>query len=333
MSNNERKANLPAIIKTVEPTFTELARRHNVPDFTFAREAAFAAQILKDNPYLAEVAIGNLDSLKEAIINVAAIGLSLSPVHNYAYLIPRKVRDVMKVCLDISYKGYIELGTSKGVLLWVKAEIVRDTDEFEYRGMNQEPVHRFKPFNKDRGDIVGGFIVAKMTSGDLLVDFMPIHEIYNIRDRSDGFKAYQARKIKSTPWVSDEGEMIKKTLIKRGRKSWPSSIAKDLDRALAVADEDESIDFAAEALPPAQPDPHREEGLQIVRDFLEALDRPESAFVVHMSTTTNRKIEKLEHLTDLELTQAVTFLGSVADAQAAKLKKLNSKERSNENAV
>lgn len=319
MSNIERKQNLPAIIKTCETTFSELARRHSVPDFTFAREAGFAVQILKENSYLAEVACGNPDSLKEAVINVAATGLSLSPVHNFAYLIPRNVRGTNKVCLDISYKGYIELATSKGVITWVKAEVVRDDDEFEHRGINVEPYHKFNPF-KERGNIVGGYVIAKMTSGDLLVDFMDIVEIYKIRDRSEAWKAYQAKKIRSTPWVSDEVEMIKKTLVRRGRKSWPSSIGRGLDDAIDVTgEEDEKINFKAEAMPPEGPNPHREEGLEIVREFLEALERPEGAFVEHLCKSTNRKITKLEDLTDLEIDQAVTFLQGVVEAQKAKL--------------
>lgn len=333
LSNSERKQNLPAIIKTAEATFTELARRHNVPDFTFAREAGFALQILKDNDYLAEVACGNPDSLKEAVINVAAIALSLSPVHNFAYLIPRNVRGKNKVCLDISAKGYIELATSKGIVLWVKPEIVFDGDEFEYQGVNQLPTHKFHPF-KDRGEIIGGYVVAKMASGDLLVDFMPIFEIYKIRDRSEGWKAYVAKKIKTTPWASDEGEMIKKTLIKRGRKSWPSSLAKVIDQAMDLADEDERVDFRAEALPPTPetPNPHREEGLELIHDLLEALDKEESAFVEYLCRMNNRKIQKVEDLTDLEITQSVTYLEGVVEAQEAKLAKLKAKEKTNENA-
>jgi recombination protein RecT len=331
MSNEERKANLPAIIKTAEATFTQLARRHQVPDFTFEREAAFAVQILKDSKFLGEVAVGNPDSLKAAIINVAAIGLSLSPVHNFAYLVPRKVGKVFKVCLDISYKGYIELSTSKGVMVWVKAEVVRDADEFEYHGVNKEPLHKFHPF-KDRGNIIGGYVVAKMTTGDLLVDFMPIVEIHAIRDRSEGWKAFKRGDIHSSPWKTDEAEMIKKTLIRRGRKSWPSSVAREIDAAVDVTNEDDKIDFEAEQLgEPAGPTPHQIEGFAIIREFLEALDRTEEVFVEHLSRTTNRKIEKIEDLTPLEVDQSVTFLEGVVKAQQAKLEKLKAKEKRNEN--
>ncbi len=325
MSNSERKTNLPAVIKTCEPTFTQLARRHNVPDFTFEREAAFARQILKENDYLAQVACGNQDSLKEAIINVAAIGLSLSPIHKLAFLVPRK----KKVCLDISYQGYLELATSKGIILWAKPEIVRDEDEFEYHGVNREPTHKFNPF-KERGAIVGGYVIAKMPNGDMLVDFMPIHEIYSIRDRSEGFKAFKAKQISNTPWASDEVEMIKKTLIRRAQKTWPKSVARDaLDRAVAVTDDAEGVQLEASAPAPQLPavdEQRRAEGFAIIRELLEALDRSEEQYIEHLCRTTNRKITKIEDLTALEVDQAVTMLTGIVEAQAAKLEKLKAKK-------
>lgn len=328
MSNSERKSNLPAIIQTTQETFTKLARRHNVPDFTFEREMAFALQILKANDYLATVASGNPDSLKEAIINVAAVGLSLSPVHKQAYLVPRKQR----VCLDISYQGLVDLATTKGSILWAKAEIVHERDTFEHVGINKEPKHSFNPFG-ERGPIVGGYCLAKMVSGDLLVDFMSIKEIFTIRDRSEGYRSFKAGKAKSTPWDTDEGEMIKKTLVRRAYKSWPKAMAKDeLDRAIDVTNDSDGPDF--ETLPAATtgPTPHQLEAFVAIRELLEILDRPEEKYIEHLCKTTNRKIEKIEDLTELECDQSVTFLQGLVDAQAKKIAALQSRGSKNENA-
>lgn len=327
MSNVERKNNLPAVIKTVEPRFTELARRHGVPDFTFARESEFAMQILKQNDYLAEVACGNLDSLKEAIINVAAIGLSLSPINKQAYLVPRKKR----VCLDISYQGFLDLATSRGAILWAKAELVRDKDQFEFLGVNLLPKHKVKNVFGDRGAVIGGYCVAKMPTGDLLVDHMSIAEIYAIRDRAEAWKAYKAGSIKSTPWQTDESEMMKKTLIRRAYKSWPKSVAQEvLNSAINVANEADGITLDESPVAPDESDAKREAGFKEIRNYLEALDRPELAFIEHLNRATNRKIHKLEDLTSLEIEQQIIFLEGIVDAQAAKLEKLKSKDKPNE---
>lgn len=320
MSNSERKTNLPEIIQLAEPKFTELAMLHNIPSFTFARESEFAFQILKQNAYLAEIACGNQDSLKEAIINVAATGLSLSPIHKQAYLVPRKRR----VCLDISYQGFVDLATSRGAIVWAKAELVRERDQFEHTGVNKEPIHIIKAVFGDRGVIVGGYCLAKMPTGDLLVDYMTIQEIHAIRDRSEGWKAFKAGTAKSSPWQTDEGEMVKKTLIRRAYKSWPKSVAQEvMNRAASVVDEADGIDFTApSANIPDVPDPRRETGFQIIREYLETLNRPVSAYIEHLSRATNREIKSLEDLTMLEIDQQVTFLEGVADVQAAKIQKI-----------
>lgn len=328
MSNSERKGNLPAIIKTAEPSFTELAKRHGIADFTFARESAFALQILKQNDYLASVAVGNPDSLKDAIISVAAIGLSLSPINKQAYLVPRKNR----VCLDISYQGFIDLATSRGAILWAKAELVRDKDVFEFQGINIAPTHTMKDIFGDRGPVIGGYCVGKMPTGDLLVDFMSIAEIYVIRDRTEAWKAYKEGKIKSTPWQTDENEMMKKTLIRRAYKSWPKSVAHEiLHRAISAASESDGLGLeeVSEIIPDVS-EAQREIGYSKIREYLDALDRPESAFIEHLARATNRNITQLEDLTSLEIEQQLTFLEGLVNAQTAKFEKLKSKDRPNE---
>lgn len=319
MSNSERMKNLPQVLQQAEPTFTELARRHQVPDFTFARESAFAMQILKDNEYLAGVAFQNQDSLKEAIINVAALGLSLSPMHKLAYLVPRK----KKVCLDISYQGLIHLATSKGVIKWAKAEIVHEKDKFEYLGVNKEPHHRFNPF-EERGKVMGGYCVARMVDGECLVDFMTITEIYSIRDRSEAWKAFVDKKVKSTIWKTDEGEMIKKTLIRRAYKSWPKTVAQDeMDKAMEVTNESDGIDFRAEAsLPQTEKPPAlKDSPFTKIRTHLKTLDRDEKKYVSYLVRIFNRKLESLEDLTEQEAAQALVFLNGLVSAQLQRKEK------------
>jgi recombinational DNA repair protein RecT len=47
---------------------------------------------------------------------------------------------------------------------------------------------------------------------------MQIDDIYDIRNRSSAWKSGR-----SCPWKTDEGEMIKKTVIKRAYKLWPKT--------------------------------------------------------------------------------------------------------------
>ena len=71
----------------------------------FEREAGFALQLLEVNDYALRIAMGNRQSVINAITNIAAIGISLNPAKKQAYLVPRDG----KICLDISWMGLIDL--------------------------------------------------------------------------------------------------------------------------------------------------------------------------------------------------------------------------------
>lgn len=184
----------------------------------FEREAGFAIQVISGNDYAVKIATENRQSVINAVTNIAAIGISLNPAKRQAYLVPRDG----KICLDISYMGLLDLAIQSGSVMWGKAELVYEADRFELNGFDKPPTHARNPFAKDRGVIVGVYVVVKTRDGDYLTDCMSIDEVFDIRDRTSAWKAW-LNKQKKCPWVTDEGEMIKKTVIKRAYKMWPKT--------------------------------------------------------------------------------------------------------------
>jgi recombination protein RecT len=184
----------------------------------FEREAGFAVQIVAANDYVMRVAMDNRQSVINAVTNVAAIGISLNPAKRQAYLVPRDG----KICLDISYMGLLDLAIQSGSIMWGQSELVYEHDRFELQGFDKPPLHNRNPFSKDRGAIVGVYVVVKTRDGDYLTTCMSIDEVFDIRNRSSAWKAWE-NKQKKCPWVTDEGEMIKKTVIKRAYKLWPKT--------------------------------------------------------------------------------------------------------------
>ena len=178
----------------------------------FEREKGFALQIITASDYLTRVALSNRESLKNAVTNVAAIGISLNPASKLAYLVPRK----NAICLDISYMGLMHIAQQCGAIQWGQAKLVRATDKFQLNGIDKAPVHEYSPFDAERGAIVGVYCVVKTDGGDYLTHTMTIKEVYAIRDRSESWKSG-----KQSPWGTDEGEMIKKTCVKQASKYWP----------------------------------------------------------------------------------------------------------------
>lgn len=219
--NNTALAIVEKDVWSVQDQFNRMAGS----TLNFEREAGFAIQVISNNDYALKIAAENRQSVINAVTNIAAIGISLNPAKRQAYLVPRDGR----ICLDISYMGLLDLAIQSGSIMWGKAELVYETDGFELNGFDRPPTHNRKPFAKGRGAIVGVYVVVKTRDGDYLTDCMSLDEVYDIRDRSSAWKAWVEKKRKC-PWVTDEGEMIKKTVIKRAYKTWPKT--DKLDQAI-----------------------------------------------------------------------------------------------------
>ncbi len=180
----------------------------------FEREAGFAIQAISKSDYSLSVAVKNPQSVRDAVTNIAAIGISLNPAKKQAYLVPRK----NAICLDISYMGLIDLAIQSGSIRWAQAELVYSGDQFARDGMDKMPLHKFDPFDSDRGEMRGVYVVVKTADGEYLTETMAIADVYAIRDRSESWKKDQLG-----PWKTDPGEMIKKTVVKRAYKYWPKT--------------------------------------------------------------------------------------------------------------
>lgn len=194
-----------------ESRFCEIAA-HSKFGLDFKAESIFAMQAIMKSDGAIKAAMANPNSVKLALINLASTGLTLNPANGFAYLIPRDG----VICLDIGYRGLIKIATDAGSVLWARADVVYEKDEFIYHGPGREPSHTAKVFSKDRGEIIGAYCIAKTKDGDILTETMDRAEIDKIRGKSLTFAKY-----KSGPWVEWFVQMIKKAIIKRSSKTWP----------------------------------------------------------------------------------------------------------------
>jgi len=249
-------------IAQAKPRFMKAAELNGLD---WPSESVFALQAVEKSDYLERVARNNPWSLMMAMINVAAIGITLNPARKLAFLVPRDG----EVILDISYRGLIHLAVSAGSIRWAKAEIVREHDQFQYLGPAEKPEHRFNPFAEDRGEIVGVYAMAEIPGGAILTETLTAKEIWQIRDMSDLY----ARK-KTGPWVWFEGEMVKKVAIKRAAKTWPS--CSKLDEAIDYLNRDagEGLIMAVETDRSSTKGPPDIEG-KIIPDIPEDSEIPE----------------------------------------------------------
>lgn len=254
MSTETKQVSVPEAVDAAKERFLQIAPR----GLDFTSEKAFAIQLLHNNDYLKKVALENPLSLQAAIINVAAIGLSLNPAKKQAYLIPRNVKHkidgkdrwISKIFLEPSYMGLCDLATISGSILWVQAAVVHASDVFVDNGPGEKPTHTYSPFDSatKRGDMIGAYCVAKTAGDDFLTTIMPMHEILSIRDRSEAWK----RKVEAEsqgkvgyggPWETDFAEQVKKTVIRRGFKTWPKTDTLErLEMAVHMSSENEGFE-------------------------------------------------------------------------------------------
>lgn len=202
------------LVKAQEPRFREMdIANGRILDFT--QECLFARQQLLKNNFTLDTAAKNPNSLQAAILNVAAIGISLNPALAHAYLVPRDGA----ICLDISFRGLVKIATDSGAIKWAKVELVYASDTFEWCGPAAAPIHKANPFasKEERGEMIGGYCIAKLPDGDVMCEVMSAEDIYKVRDTSKAWKK------NGGPWKDWPDEMAKKTVMKRAAKSWPQT--------------------------------------------------------------------------------------------------------------
>jgi recombination protein RecT len=233
MNNSELKEVTPInnsqVLELAKGEFTSVSIDQKI---SWEKELTFATQLLSKNKYLDDIAWSNTQSLKNAIINVSAIGISLNPALKHAYLVPR---DKM-VCLDISYMGLLHLACMSGSITWGQAKIVRANDNYVNLGIDKAPKHEANTFG-DRGGIVGVYCTVKTCDGDYLTEEMTLDAVYDIRNRSMAYKK------NSGPWLTDPEQMIRKTVVKRASSYWPKVDRLDSAINMLNVENEEGIDF------------------------------------------------------------------------------------------
>lgn len=219
--------------------FTKIADKHKL--VVWAEECNFARQAVDRNTKLAECTVS---TLRDAIVNVAAVGLTLNPAYGYAYLIPEAQKRgdnwVQEARLQVSFKGLIAKATEEGgPMAWVVADVVYENDTFVFNGKWALPDHKMdNPFG-DRGKPIGVYCTGKTHADDVITELAPWSEV---------MKAKAAAKTKNV-WDKWQDEMAKKFIIKRASKQWPRHSHTDgLQTAVAALNEIEGSESEIDQL-------------------------------------------------------------------------------------
>lgn len=168
------------------------------------QEKAFFEAQIKRNPKISRAVQNKIpatvESLKLAVRECAAMGLSMSPNAQLVYFIPRKARkkkpgesdaDYNSVPIIVtatpSYRGLAYSAMNYAGAEQVAAEVVFDADDFEYRGPIQEPKHIPTLDNKLRneGAAIGVYAIVRMQGGTFRCEYVDAPTVQKIRQLSD----------------------------------------------------------------------------------------------------------------------------------------------------
>lgn len=181
------------------------------------RMARVALTALTRTPKLAEC---DQASFFRCLLDLSQWGLE--PDGRRAHLIPfeNRKRGVTECQLIIDYKGYVELAYRGGFVKSIHAELVRDGDIFDYNlGDVVRHVPHFLRRDADKpataGNVFAVYCRVQMTGGAVKTEVLSSDEVESIRKRS--------KAANNGPWVSDWGEMAKKTAFRRCSKWLPLS--------------------------------------------------------------------------------------------------------------
>lgn len=212
-----RRNQVEALIQQYSNDFAIVLPSHIKPS-TFVR---LAQGVLRRNPQLQDAAAKNPGSFLAALLEAARLGHE--PGTEQFYLVPfgGEVQGIE------GYRGVIERMYRAGAVASVKAEVVRDFDEFIYEPGMERPVHKVDWFGT-RGPIKGAYAYAVFKDGSTSrVVVINREYIEQVKRQSKGANS------PSSPWKQWEEAMVLKTVVHRLEPWVPTS---NEDRTVVVGE-------------------------------------------------------------------------------------------------
>lgn len=222
------------------PAIKSKMRKFGMDTESIESETSHALQIL-NNPKNTFLARCSKESILKSIINIAQLGLTLNPISKEAYLIPRydNYSKSYQCCLEPSYIGLVKLLTDAGSVTSIQTNLVYENDEFNIiHGLTID--FRHIPILKgERGKIIGVYSVATLKTGEKQFEYVPREDIETVREHSESYKAWMKDNSKPCVWNEYEGEMFRKTCLKRIQKYLPrTKQMQHVDYAMELTNKD-----------------------------------------------------------------------------------------------
>lgn len=151
----------------------------------------------------------DIDSIKDSIRTCIYLGLIPGSVYHQIYFFSFKDKNNNIICKPIiGYRGLTNILFRLNVVKKIDTHIVYKDDIFDIiLGTKQEIFHKPNILSKD-STIIAAYTIIKLNSNETIIEILPSREADIIKNNSN----------LSIAWTIYEGEMYKKTCLKRAIK-------------------------------------------------------------------------------------------------------------------
>lgn len=246
----QAREKMASIIQESKRRFTVQNQKTGM--LSFAAEARYALEKITNNKLLLKC---DPETLKDSMVHLAAVGLSLNPAAQQMALIPRW--NALKGAYDCTaspmYRGLMKLATDTGLINNITAEVVYEFEEDGFDvDLGSKPYLTHKPKyggtaedrvvnlgNLEKNRMIATYCIAHLKNSEWPhITVMDLSEVLSIANASDAFNPRKPSRKPSGPWVYWAGEMVKKAVIRRASKQWPLSDDSRYQRLLLAIEAD-----------------------------------------------------------------------------------------------
>lgn len=214
----------------------EFNRVRLTADLDWKIEQAYALEIIRNSSALQKA---DPATIGRSMIDLAVMGLSLSPAMKEAYLIPYK-----GVCTaSPSYMGLEQIAYRTGFVKKIECDVVKEKDEWrEWSDRDGKNFSHVKA-QGDRGQVTHAWCSMVMTSGEVKVEVMDRAALRGCREAAARKNNGEVPFVWKGPFKE---EMYKKCAIRRAWKHWPKVRNPQLVSILEAVERTDPMDFGGE---------------------------------------------------------------------------------------
>ena len=199
------------------------------------------------------------NSILNAVMQSAQLGLSIDSVMGESFIIPRWSKNVggHVAGFQLGYKGLRKLALNANPdLRDIFSHVVYENDQFDYTLGLEPNIKLHKPAQSDRGEIIAAYAVAVWKDGYRRFEMYLEDDAKRSMEASDAWKRAERDKTFDSPWHQNPGPMWIKSVVRRLCSSMVLSADSPLHDALAAdrssSDYGEAIHVQATQPKPAE---------------------------------------------------------------------------------